>query len=92
MSQDSKQTFRVDIFKLLRDELTVSVDSVGPEGAHYASTLSGSALTKALREHFGLDDRRLSELGMELAAQGRAAITLHCTPSELRAAQLIPAA
>jgi hypothetical protein len=91
MNDNSTQEFRLDIFKLLRDELSVSVYAVHDESADpHAATLTGEVLTQALREHFGFDDRRLSELGMEIASQGRTAITLHCSPSQLRAAQLMP--
>jgi hypothetical protein len=91
MYDDTTQDFRLDIFKLLRDELSVSIHSDrGDQTDLHAATLSGGALTKILRERFGLDDRRLCELGIDLAAHGRAALTLHCTRKELSAAQLIP--
>lgn len=91
MLDDTTQDFRLDIFKLLRDELSVSIHSDrGDQAGPHAATLSGEALTRILREQFGLDDRRLCELGIDLAAHGRAALTLHCTRKELSAAQLIP--
>jgi hypothetical protein len=91
MAEDGKQDFRLDIFKLLRDELSVSIDSFDAEGAEpHASTFSGEDLTRILKEQFGLDDQSLCELGTELAAQGRAAITVRCTQNDLRAARLIP--
>jgi hypothetical protein len=92
MIEDGKQAFRLQIFKLQRDQLSVSIDPLDAEGVDpYANTFSGEVLTRVLKEHFGLDDHRLCELGMELAAQGRAALILHCTPTELRAAQFFPA-
>jgi hypothetical protein len=91
MYDDTTQDFRLDIFKLLRDELSVSIHSDrGDQTDLHTATLSGGALTTILRERFGLDDRRLCELGIDLAAHGRAALTLHCTRKELSAAQLIP--
>jgi hypothetical protein len=90
MADDHGQEFRIDIFKLLRDELSVSVHYLGDEADPHTTTLSGEAFTRLLRERFGLDDHRLCGLGMDLAAHGRAALTLHCTHSDLRAAQLIP--
>jgi hypothetical protein len=91
MHEDRRQDFRLDIFKLLRDELSVSVNSDMPEQANpHTATLSGEALTRILREQFGFDDRRLCELGIDLAAHGRAALTLHCTQQDLRAARLMP--
>jgi hypothetical protein len=90
MIQDGDQGFRLEIFKLQRDQLSVTIYPLDAEGTDpYASSFSGEVLTKILKEHFGLDDHRLCELGMELASQGRVALTLHCTPTELRAAQLI---
>ena len=91
MHEESSQDFRLDIFKLLRDQLSVSIhsDTADPADQH-AATLSGEALTRILRDQFGLDDRRLCELGIDLAAHGRAALTLHCTQKDLRAAKLIP--
>jgi hypothetical protein len=93
MADDTRQEFRLDIFKLLRDQLSVSVhdDSSGHVDLN-AATISGESLTRVLREQFGFDDRRLSDLGIDLAAHGRAALTLHCTQTELRAARLIPPA
>jgi len=92
MPDEDKHDFRLDIFKLLRDELSISVNLIDADGADpHASTLSGEAFTRILREQFGLDERRVCELGIDLAAHGRAAITLHCTPSQLRAARLMPA-
>jgi hypothetical protein len=93
MHDDTRQDFRLDIFKLLRDELSVSVH-LDPSGhAHpQTATLSGESLTRILREQFGLDDHRLCELGIDLAAHGRAALTLHCSQRELRAAHLMPPA
>ncbi|MBV8629678.1 MAG: hypothetical protein JOZ83_02055 [Silvibacterium sp.] len=91
MHEDHTQDFRLDIFKLLRDQLSVSIHSDASEPTNpHAATLSGEALTRILREQFGLDERRLCELGIDLAAHGRAALTLHCTHDELRAARLIP--
>jgi len=91
MHEDRTQDFRLDIFKLLRDELSVSIHSdTGDPADPHTSTLSGEALTRILRERFGLDDRRLCEVGINLAAHGRAAVTLHCTQKELRAAHLMP--
>jgi hypothetical protein len=93
MHDDTRQDFRLDIFKLLRDELSVSVH-LDPSGQAHprTATLSGESLTRILREQFGFDDRRLCELGIDLAAHGRAALTLHCTQRELRAAHLMPPA
>jgi len=85
-----KQDFQLDIFKLLRDELSVSVRAVDDETDPQAATLSGESLTRILREKFGFDDHRLCKLGIDLAAHGRAALTIHCTHEELRAARLIP--
>ena len=91
MHEDHRQDFRLDIFKLLRDQLSISINSDTPDQASpAAATLSGEALTRILREQFGLDDRRLCELGINLAAHGRAAVTLHCTQQDLRAAHLMP--
>jgi hypothetical protein len=91
MHEDQRQDFRLDIFKLLRDQLSVSIHSDNSDRTRsHAATLSGESLTRILREKFGLDDRRLCELGIDLAAHGRAAVTLHCTQKELRAAHLIP--
>jgi len=91
MNQNARQDYRLDIFKLLRDELSVSVNPPNADGAHpYASTLSAEALTQILREQFQFDDRQLCELGMHLATQRRVALTLQCTQSDLRAARLIP--
>jgi hypothetical protein len=89
MREDIRQEYQLDIFKLLRDELSVSVRAVGDETDPQASTLSGEALTRILREIFGFDDQRLCKLGIDLAAHGRAALTLHCTHEELRAARFI---
>ena len=92
MPDEDKQDFRLDIFKLLRDELSVSVMPIDADGADpHASTHSGEAFTRILREQFGLDEHRVCELGIDLAAHGRAALTLRCTTSELRAARLMPA-
>lgn len=91
MPDEDKQDFRLDIFKLLRDELSVSVNPIDAQEADpQASTLSGEALTKVLREHFGLDEHRVCELGTDLAAHGRTVLILRCTSSELRAARLMP--
>ena len=91
MHEDRTQDFRLDIFKLLRDQLSVSIHTdISDRADAHAATLSGEALTRILREQFGLDDRRLCELGIDLAAHGRAALTLHCTQKALRAARLIP--
>ena len=91
MHEDRMQDFRLDIFKLLRDQLSVSIHSdTSDHPSPYASTLSGEALTRILREQFGLDDRRLCELGIDLAAYGRAVVTLHCSQKKLRAAHLMP--
>jgi len=91
MHEDSTQDFRLDIFKLLRDQLSVSIHPIGgDQPASHAATVSGESLTRILREKFSVDDRRLCELGIDIAAQGRAAITLHCTQKELRAAHLMP--
>ncbi|HZD49412.1 MAG TPA: hypothetical protein VE178_11780 [Silvibacterium sp.] len=91
MPDDRRQDFRLDIFKLLRDELSVSIQYLDGENVDpHTGTFSGEALTRILREQFGLDSHRLCELGMDLAAHGRAELTLNCTRSELRAAQLIP--
>lgn len=90
MPDEEKQDFRLDIFKLLRDELSVSVNLIDADEADpHSSTLSGEAFTRILREQFGLDERRVCELGIDLAAHGRAALTLRCTSSELRAARLM---
>jgi len=92
MPDEDKQDFRLDIFKLLRDELSVSVMPIDADGSDpHASTHSGEAFTRILREQFGLDEHRVCELGIDLAAHGRAALTLRCTTSELRAARLMPA-
>jgi hypothetical protein len=91
MHDDRRQDFRLDIFKLLRDQLSVSIHTdTADHASTHASTLSGEALTRILREQFGLDERRLCELGIDLAAHGRAAVTLHCSQKELRAARLMP--
>lgn len=91
MNQSARQDYKLDIFKLLRDELSVSVNPPNADGARpHASTHSAEAFTQILREQFQLDDGQLCELGMHLAAQGRAALTLQCTRSQLRAARLIP--
>lgn len=91
MHEERTQDFRLDIFKLLRDELSVSIHSDTAEQADpHTATLSGEALTRILREKFGMDDRRLCELGINLAAHGRAAVTLHCSQNELRAVRLMP--
>jgi len=90
---EDKQDFRLDIFKLHRDELTVSINSdTGDQSNPHASTLSGESLTRILKEQFGLDDHRLCELGIDLAAHGRAAVTLHCTRDQLQVARLVPPA
>lgn len=90
MTQDNMQEFRVDIFKLLRDELSVAVNPLDLDGAPpYASTFPGEVLTRILEEKFGFDDRSLCELGMELAAQGRATVTLRCTQNDLRDARFL---
>lgn len=91
MNQDGVQTFRVDIFRLLKGELSVAVNSSDTDGeSPYANTLPAEVLTRTLAERFGVDDRSLSELGIQLASQGRASITLQCTHGDLRDAQLIP--
>ncbi len=91
MPDDTRQDFRLDIFKLLRDQLSVSIhDDSSVQADLHAATISGETLTRVLREQFGFDDHRLCELGIDLAAHGRAALTLHCTQTELRAARLIP--
>ena len=91
MHDDRRQDFRLDIFKLLRDQLSVSIHTDTADHAKpQASTLSGEALTRILRDQFGLDEHRLCELGIDLAAHGRAAVTLHCSQDDLRAARLMP--
>ncbi len=91
MTQDGVQTFRVDIYRLLRGELSVAVNSLDVEGeTPYANTLPAEVLTRTLAERFGIDDKSLCELGIQLASQGRASITLQCTHSDLRDAQFIP--
>jgi hypothetical protein len=91
MHDDTRQDFRLDIFKLLRDELSVSIHTDASEHANpHTATLSGESLTRILRDDFGFDDHRLCELGIDLAAHGRAALTLHCSQKELRAARLMP--
>jgi len=92
MTKDDKQAFRLDIFKLQRDQLSVAISPLDVDGADpYATTFSGEVLTSILKEHFGLDNRRLCELGMDLAAHGRAALTLRCTRNKLRTARLLTA-
>jgi hypothetical protein len=91
MHEDSTQDFRLDIFKLVRDQLSVCIHPIaGDQPAPQAATLSGESLTRILRDQFGIDDRRLCELGIDIAAHGRAAVTLHCTQAKLRAAHLMP--
>jgi hypothetical protein len=92
VNQSGRQDFRIDIYKLLRDEVSIAIIPLDADGIDpLAGTLHGDMLTKILREDFGFDDRSLCDLGMELAAQGRATATLHCTQSDLRASQLIAA-
>ena len=91
MPDDVRQDFQLDIFKLLRDQLSVSIhDDSGDQADSQAATISGESLTRILREQFGIDERQISDLGINLAAHGRAALILHCTQKDLRAAQLIP--
>jgi hypothetical protein len=86
--RDERQIFRVDVFKLFRDELSVAINMEGM--ILYAKVISAEALTVILRERFGFDDRRLCDLGTQLAAQGRAVVALFCTKGDLRGAQFIP--
>ena len=91
MKEDAKQSFRMDIFKLLHDELSVTVNALDVEETNaHASTFHGETLTRILEDKFGLDNKSICDLGIQLAAQGRASVTLHCTESDLRAAQFLP--
>jgi hypothetical protein len=93
MKEDAKQKFRMDIFKLLHDELSVTVNALDIEEMNsHASTFHGETLTRILESKFGLNSESICDLGIQLAAQGRASVTLHCTESDLRAAQFLPSA
>jgi hypothetical protein len=87
-----KRDFRMDIYRLRCDELSVAINPLDVKGMKpYASTFPSEVLTKILKENFSVDDQSLCDLGIQLAAQGRATITLHCTRNDLSAARFIPA-